>query len=509
MLQKKKKILSLAATSMILLGGCTGGCQLFSKESGKEASRADINYQEASKNKNKKKFSKSNKENISENKSSKNTQKKNQKNIIEENDEKLSIAKIIEIYKGDRLDTLRVLNQFKESRLTSSVLKENPLLDQSMQLTEVQLNQIEQQIAKITESLSDDLPQKNADNEPNQLMSESPILVKNKNETKHSEPSQPVDPAPISKVNEGPTVLPTSTTDLTVVSIATNESLKPLEENISPRIEKTIDEESHDKTLSESLEIKKVKKTLNSIIPQPSDVIKHNPELLIGNVSTIAEGHPGSLDEDVEISYDQNGNEISRKVISSSIKEEAIPNIIEKGTKAGLIEDNAYHTILEIVEEILPKPEPLIRYNPEAEVGIDKIISEGEEGLLSKTYEKVVDKDNNEISRKIIAEKVIKESQADVIEKGTKTTSTENVRQSNGGGSVETDTTLANGSLKTEKEQLNKEGESEIALNNQSGSDKDIVEDITPTESNNNQATDINGHASSNVVNEEVLSPDK
>lgn len=90
--------------------------------------------------------------------------------------------------------------------------------------------------------------------------------------------------------------------------------------------------------------------------------------------------------------------------IDQSLKSERIIEVIRMSTD------------YEVVEESI-EYETVIRLNEDMDVGAVKLVSEGKDGLVKKTY-KIVYRDDVEISRVVESEEVLVEAVDEVIEKG-------------------------------------------------------------------------------------------
>ena len=142
-----------------------------------------------------------------------------------------------------------------------------------------------------------------------------------------------------------------------------------------------------------------------------------NDQLEEGTEQVVQEGSDGKRVNYIEVTYNENGEEVSREKVDSAISEEPTSQITEVGTQQVEYQNKT-------IEKTLPF-ETETRQNPELPSGTENVIQEGQEGLKEVTYEqKIVNGqfDNSEP----VATEVMKEPVNKVVEVGTKdTTSTE------------------------------------------------------------------------------------
>ncbi|WP_174734807.1 ubiquitin-like domain-containing protein [Mesobacillus harenae] len=113
---------------------------------------------------------------------------------------------------------------------------------------------------------------------------------------------------------------------------------------------------------------------------------------------------------------------------------------VEPGLEEDVAEDSVIHIIrVEKVTDVVEEPIKfaVVTENDKAlEKGKQKIVKEGQEGLLSKKYEVILE-NGKEVSRKLISEDTVREKQDKVVAMGTKVITQQVSRGSNESGGTE------------------------------------------------------------------------
>ena len=140
-----------------------------------------------------------------------------------------------------------------------------------------------------------------------------------------------------------------------------------------------------------------------------------NPDLESGTENVIQEGQVGELTITESVTYDENGEEINREVISEEVTIEPINEIIDVGTK-----------VTRVVEETRKEPvsfETERQENSSLEQGTENVLQEGREGERT-IVEEVTYVNDVETSRVVISNEITIEPVNEVIEFGTQITET-------------------------------------------------------------------------------------
>lgn len=140
-----------------------------------------------------------------------------------------------------------------------------------------------------------------------------------------------------------------------------------------------------------------------------------NPDLESGTENVIQEGQVGELTITESVTYDENGEEISREVISEEVTIEPINEIIDVGTQ-----------VTRIVEETKTEPvsfETERQENSNLEQGTENVLQEGQEGERT-IVEEVTYVNDVETNRVVTSDEITIEPVNEVIEFGTQTTET-------------------------------------------------------------------------------------
>ena len=140
-----------------------------------------------------------------------------------------------------------------------------------------------------------------------------------------------------------------------------------------------------------------------------------NPNLESGTENVIQEGQVGELTITESVTYDENGEEISREVISEEETIAPINEIIDVGTQ-----------VTRVVEET--KKEPVSfkterQENSSLEQGTENVLQEGREGERT-IVEEVTYVNDVETDRVVTSDEITIEPVDEVIEFGTQTTET-------------------------------------------------------------------------------------
>ena len=140
-----------------------------------------------------------------------------------------------------------------------------------------------------------------------------------------------------------------------------------------------------------------------------------NPDLESGIENVIQEGQVGELTITESVTYDENGEEINRKVISEEVTIEPINEIIDVGTQ-----------VTRVVEETKTEPvsfETERQENSSLEQGTENVLQEGQEGERT-IVEEVTYVNDVETDRVVISDEITIEPVNEIIEFGTQVTET-------------------------------------------------------------------------------------
>jgi len=141
-----------------------------------------------------------------------------------------------------------------------------------------------------------------------------------------------------------------------------------------------------------------------------------NDQLEEGTEQVVQEGSDGERVNYIEVTYNENGEEVNREKVDSAISEEPTSQITEVGTQQVEYQNKT-------IEKTLPF-ETETRENPGLPSGTENVIQEGQEGLKEVTYEQKIVNGQFDSSDPVSTE-VMKEPVNKVVEVGTKdTTST-------------------------------------------------------------------------------------
>ncbi|MEB8418513.1 G5 domain-containing protein [Enterococcus casseliflavus] len=155
--------------------------------------------------------------------------------------------------------------------------------------------------------------------------------------------------------------------------------------------------------------------TVTETLPYTTKMIE-NPELEEGVTLVKTAGQDGTRTIVYEVTYDNEGKEISRVEISSTVTKEPVEEVIEKGMKVAT-------PITEEKEEVLTEAVPFTTTtveNPELEEGVTRVQTTGQDGIRTIVYKVTYDREGNEISRVEVSNEVTTAPVAQIIEKGTK-----------------------------------------------------------------------------------------
>ncbi len=141
-----------------------------------------------------------------------------------------------------------------------------------------------------------------------------------------------------------------------------------------------------------------------------------NPELLVGTEEVSQEGVAGVRTIVEEVTTVE-GEETDRVVLSSEVTTEPVNQIIQVGTKALVIEDNATVVSEETRTEEVPF-EVVYEDNPELEVGTEEISQEGVNGVRT-IVESVTTVGSVETNREVVSDEVTTEPVHQVVQVGT------------------------------------------------------------------------------------------
>lgn len=137
----------------------------------------------------------------------------------------------------------------------------------------------------------------------------------------------------------------------------------------------------------------------------------NNPDLESGTENVIQEGRVGELTITESVTYDENGEEINREVISEEVTIEPINEIIDVGTQ-----------VTRVVEETRTEPvsfETERQENSSLEKGTENVLQEGREGERT-IIEEVTLVNGKETDRRVVSDEITTEAVNKIIEYGTK-----------------------------------------------------------------------------------------
>ena len=140
-----------------------------------------------------------------------------------------------------------------------------------------------------------------------------------------------------------------------------------------------------------------------------------NPDLESGTENVIQEGQVGELTITESVTYDENGEEISREVVSEEVTIEPIKEIIDVGTQ-----------VTRVVEETKTEPisfETERQENSNLEQGTENVLQEGREGERT-IVEEVTYVNDVETNRVVKSSEITIEPINEIIEFGTQVTET-------------------------------------------------------------------------------------
>lgn len=152
---------------------------------------------------------------------------------------------------------------------------------------------------------------------------------------------------------------------------------------------------------------------------------RENADLTSGTEQVVQEGQTGSKEITYDVTY-ENGEEISRELVSEEVVTEPINRIVEVGTQELLTET-------ETVTEAIPF-ETIRQDNPELPVGTEEVVQEGQDGSSVTTYN-VTYENGQEVSREQVGEPSITQPINQIVEVGTQ--EVEETPEEPTGGSVE------------------------------------------------------------------------
>ena len=206
-----------------------------------------------------------------------------------------------------------------------------------------------------------------------------------------------------------------------------------------------------------------------------------NPNLESGTENVIQEGQVGELTITESVTYDENGEEISREVISEEETVAPINEIIDVGTQ-----------VTRVVEETKTEPvsfETERQENSSLEQGTENVLQEGREGERT-IVEEVTYVNDVETDRVVTSDEITIEPVDEVIEFGTQTTETiEETKTEVVDYEIER---VANPTLNVGVENITQEGVNgertiieEVTLVNGEEADRRVVSDEITTEAVN------------------------
>lgn len=206
-----------------------------------------------------------------------------------------------------------------------------------------------------------------------------------------------------------------------------------------------------------------------------------NPDLESGIENVIQEGQVGELTITESVTYDESGEEISRKVISEEVTIEPIKEIIDVGTQ-----------VTRVVEETKTEPvsfETERQENSNLEQGTENVLQEGREGERT-IVEEVTYVNDVETNRVVKSSEITIEPINEIIEFGTQVTETiEETKTEVINYEVER---VANSTLNVGVENITQEGINgertiieEVTLVNGEETDRRVVSDEITTEAVN------------------------
>lgn len=140
-----------------------------------------------------------------------------------------------------------------------------------------------------------------------------------------------------------------------------------------------------------------------------------NPDLESGTENVTQEGQVGELTITESVTYDENGEEINREVISEEVTIEPINEIIDVGTQVTRVVEETKKESIDFETER--------QENSNLEQGIENVLQEGREGERT-IVEEVTYVNDVETNRVVTSDEVTTEPVNEVIEFGTQTTET-------------------------------------------------------------------------------------
>ena len=153
---------------------------------------------------------------------------------------------------------------------------------------------------------------------------------------------------------------------------------------------------------------------VSEVIPfYKEPIIQYSDQIYVGEENITRKAQVGKREITTRITY-VNGKEISHEIIKEEVIEEAVAQIIVRGTK------DRVETIDKVTTEIIPAPtEPIIQYSADLFVGEESVTREYHDGLKKITTQ-ITYINEKEVSRKVIKEEIIREPLAKIIIYGTK-----------------------------------------------------------------------------------------
>jgi uncharacterized protein YabE (DUF348 family) len=126
----------------------------------------------------------------------------------------------------------------------------------------------------------------------------------------------------------------------------------------------------------------------------------------------------GGKEQDVWSTSTTVADFLSQQGITLNKLDRVEPELKQTVTKDAVINVIRVEKVTDVVEEPI-KYAVITKNDKNLEKGKQKVVSEGQEGLLSKSYEVVLE-NGKEVSRKLVSEKKMKEKQDKVVAMGTK-----------------------------------------------------------------------------------------
>ena len=153
----------------------------------------------------------------------------------------------------------------------------------------------------------------------------------------------------------------------------------------------------------------------------PFEVIReNNPNLLVGTEQVSQQGKEGTRTIIEKVTY-VNGKEVLREVVSNEVTAQPVNTIIQVGTKAAVIEDNAITNKNETRTEVVPFETKYVD-NANLEKGKELVTQQGVNGVR-KVVEKVTYVGSKETSRVISSTEETLAPVTKIVQRGTKVTS--------------------------------------------------------------------------------------